>query len=204
MKKRTKRILAILGVIAILWTGLTFIVEFTGPEKIAVFGEASEAKEALVVYDPDPIYNLDEQVCQSFAKGLVKKGWNVKVATVAAANKLPEQQFDLYVFCANTYNWAPDWSITKFVKKLGLEGKSVAAITLGSGSTKKSKSVFENMIKDQGANLLDSKTYWLMRPNDESRMEESNIKVALEMANDFGKEIAQRIESISNQVKSLK
>ena len=152
--KKLKKILTILGIIAIIWTGLTFIVQFKGVEKMVVFGEANVGREALVVYDPDPLYNLDEQVCESFAKGLVTKGWIAKVATVAAANKLPDQQFDLYVFCANTYNWAPDWAISGFVKKLDLNEKPVAAITLGSGSTKRAKTVFETIIKKQGANLL--------------------------------------------------
>ena len=202
MKKWAKKIITILGIIALFWTILTFIAQIEGPEKTAVFGSPNAEKTALVVYDPDLFYNLDEQVCHSFAKGLESNGWLIKVATVAAAKQMDIQSFDLYVFCANTYNWAPDWPITGFIRNLDLNGKQVAAITLGSGSTKRAKRIFESNIKDRGANLLGSKTYWLMRPNDESRIDESNISVAVEMAYDFGRETAQQMESVYNHLKS--
>lgn len=31
----------------------------------------------LIVYDPDPFYNLDEKLCRAFAKGLAKNDINV-------------------------------------------------------------------------------------------------------------------------------
>ena len=43
-----------------------------------------------------------------------------------------------------------------------------------------------------------------MRPNDESRFDESNIKVAIDMANNFGQETAQQMESVFNHLKSSK
>lgn len=189
-------ILVILGLTLIVWIVLTVIVDKKGPEKIAVVGSANSDKKALIVYDPDPIYNLDEKVSKSFAEGLSEKGWGSKVVTVAAAENFEKEFFDLYVFCANTYNWAPDKAIRDHIKNIDyLQRKNVVAITLGSGSTKRSQRLLEELIKQKEAVLIDSRVFWLMKPNTESKTKRSNSKIAVEMANNFGKEVAERIRN---------
>ena len=197
MKKKGMVIFKVFLGIAIIWALLTLIAEFSFKKKINMISDSEAAHTALLVYNPDPFYNLDEQVCEGFARGLGQLGWQSKVATVSSAYTLIEEDFDLYVFCANTYNWAPDWAISGFIKKTDqLEEKQVAAITLGSGSTQRAKRILEDLIEDKEAHLLGSRTYWLMRPNDETRLEESNVKVAVEMATDFGVEMAQKLEAM--------
>lgn len=198
--KRRKRmmmdILVVLGLTLIVWIVLTVIVGKKGPEKFAIVGAVSSDQKALIVYDPDPIYNLDEKVSKSFAEGLSEKGWGSKVVTVAAAKNFEKEFFDLYVFCANTYNWAPDKAIRDHIKNIDyLQGKHVVAITLGSGSTKRSQRLLEELIKQKEATLIDSRTFWLMKPNTESKTKRSNSKIAVEMANNFGREIAERISN---------
>lgn len=189
-------ILVVLGLTLIVWIVLTVIVGKKGPEKFAIVGAVSSDQKALIVYDPDPIYNLDEKVSKSFAEGLSEKGWGSKVVTVAAAKNFEKEFFDLYVFCANTYNWAPDKAIRDHIKNIDyLQGKHVVAITLGSGSTKRSQRLLEELIKQKEATLIDSRTFWLMKPNTESKTKRSNSKIAVEMANNFGKEIAERISN---------
>lgn len=186
----------LLGVIAIVWTMLTFYVQREGPEAMSSIGESVNNPKALIVYDPDPFYDLDEQVCTSFALGLAEEGWSSKVVSVASTKDLGKETYDLYVFCANTYNWAPDRSVSNYIKDhQNLKEKKTVAITLGSGSTERSKRILEELIKQKEASLMASKTFWLMRLNDESRIKESNIKVAVETANAFGKQIAQRMEN---------
>jgi hypothetical protein len=51
----------------------------------------------------------------------------------------------------------------------------------------------ETLIRDKKANLLDFHSLWLLKPNDESRMQESNVTVSVSMAYSWGKEIAKRI-----------
>ncbi|WP_025664911.1 flavodoxin family protein [Aquimarina megaterium] len=198
--KRRKRmmmnILVVLGLTLIVWIVLTVIVGKKGPEKFAIVGAVSSDQKALIVYDPDPIYNLDEKVSKSFAEGLSEKGWGSKVVTVAAAKNFEKEFFDLYVFCANTYNWPPDKAIRDHIKNIDyLQGKHVVAITLGSGSTKRSQRLLEELIKQKKATLIDSRTFWLMKPNTESKTKRSNSKIAVEMANNFGREIAERISN---------
>jgi hypothetical protein len=158
-----------------------------GPEITMNIGQSISNKKALILYDPDAFYNLDAQISKSFAQGLAKKGWVSKIVTISSAKNSEDEQFDLYVFCANTYNWSPGGALSNYIKKHGqLKGKNVIAITLGSGSTKRSKRILETLIKQKEAKLIDSKVFWLLRPNDELKMNESNVKVAVEMAQIFG------------------
>ena len=195
MKTIKKIIIITIGFLT-FWLILTLFVEKKGPEYTMNIGQSKNNQKALILFDPDPFYNLDKQISNSFAQGLAEKGWVSKISSIASAKNLEDEQFDLYVFCANTYNWTPDWALSNYIKKHGqLKGKNVVAITLGSGSTNRSKRILENLIKLKEANLIDSKVFWLMRPNDESKMNESNVKVAVEMANNFGKQIAQSFEN---------
>lgn len=194
MKRENRKmtILVIIGGIAIIWGLLTLIAEKAGTKKSFVVGDTNDVQRALIIYDPDPFYNLDEQVCSSFAKGMAEMGWKSQVATVSSLKNMDTVHFNLYVFCANTYNWAPDWAVSNYVKNnKNLKGKNVATITLGSGSTERAKRILEDMVRQKQANLIDSRTFWLLRPNDESRSKESNVQVALEMAKDYGKQVAQ-------------
>jgi hypothetical protein len=189
MKNKTILILKIFFVISIIWLGLTVFAQFTGGEKTNTFGDKGANQNALVVYNPDPFYNLDEQVSNAFAERLAEHQWLVKVATVTSAKKL-EEAFDLYIFVANTYNWAPDWGVNGFIKNYEtLDGKTAVAITLGSGSTTRSKRLLEATIQSKNAYLLESENYWLLRPNDESRMDESNVSVSLDMAKELGTKV---------------
>ncbi|MCB0792206.1 MAG: hypothetical protein H6595_12695 [Flavobacteriales bacterium] len=189
MRKWMRRLLFTLLGIAVMWTALTVWVEAEGPANEEELGPANAPRHALVVYDPDPIYDLDAQVCHAFAEGLVTNGYNATVATVAAARRFDATTFDLLVLCANTYNWRPDRAIQHYVKDLGdLGHRPVFAITLGSGSTEDAQHVFEELVQGQAADLVASKTLWLMRPNDEARMEESNVDVATDMARQWGRE----------------
>ena len=100
------------------------------------------------------------------------------------------------MFCANTYNFHPDWAVTDFIKEqVELEGKPVVAITVGSGSTETSQKALEDLIINMKGNLVDSHSLWLFKPNDESRTKESNIKVSVSMAYAQGEKIAKQFES---------
>jgi hypothetical protein len=194
MKKFLRVVTFTVIIISIIWTLLTLWVESKGPARSWELGDKSSLKTALIVYDPDPFYNLDEQISKKFGEALAHHGMHVTVATVAAAGKLNVQTYDLYVLCANTYNWRPDWALTNFAEdELMLKNKSTVAITLGSGSTEESQQALEELIVEKNGDLIGSRSLWLMRPNDESRMEESNVAVSVSMAYTWGEEIANKL-----------
>lgn len=131
-----KKLLNITGIavltIGAIWTFLTVWAESTGPKRIWQLGRQTAKKRVLIVYDPDPFYNLDAQVSRSFGQALANQGMRVTVASVAAAEMDANQPMNLYMFCANTYNWRPDWAVRDFIQKhSNLDGKSVVAITVG-------------------------------------------------------------------------
>jgi len=198
MKKLSKlvKFLIILGVVGFIWTSLTFVVEKKGKAKIDTIGESTAPQKALIVYDPDPFYDFDEQICKSVAKGLASAGWLSKVSTVTATADLETENFNLYIFCANTYNWNPDKVISQYIKThKNLKNKRVVAITLGSGSTKRSQRILEQIITKKEAKLISSKAFWLLKPNGESNTDESNVTTAIEMAYTLGAQTAQSLQN---------
>lgn len=180
--------------VCFVWLVLTLVVEATGPEKSWQAGDRQATRKILIVFDPDPFYNLDEQVCRVLADELGHMGLNVRVASVAAANKSPEERFDAFVFCSNTYNWEPDWAISRYIKGRSLLGKPVVAITLGAGSTGASHKKLEELILKKQATIIGSRSLWLMRPNDETRTGEPNVEVALSLIREWAKVLGEKIQ----------
>jgi hypothetical protein len=194
MKKIVKIVSIIVLVMLILWFAITIWVQAEGAARIKVFGNEKSSKKALIIYDPDPFYNLDQQVCESFANALKDNDWQITVATVKAIKKTNVSSFNLYVFCANTYNWEPDWSVSRYIKRSGsLYNKNVVAITLGAGSTEHSQKALEVLIKSKSSILLGSKSFWLLKPNDETRTKESNIKIVNEQVKKWALELNESI-----------
>jgi hypothetical protein len=167
MKKKIifRYLLATVILVIIGWTALTIYVETAGPSRQWTLQSENAKRNAIVVFDPDPFYNLDEQICISFGKALSENGFKVKVATVAAAGQFKSTEFDVIVYCANTYNWRPDWSITSYIDNSRelFTGKQCVAITLGAGSTESSQNHFEKVITNAGGKLIDSYSLWLWR-----------------------------------------
>ncbi|HWA33564.1 MAG TPA: hypothetical protein VG737_05520 [Cyclobacteriaceae bacterium] len=193
---RFLRILAFATVIVLVgWLLLTLWAEAEGPAKSWTFGPDSLRQSVLIVYDPDPFYDLDEQVCRAFGEAMEDSGLRGTVATVAAARALKDKDFSVYVFCANTYNWSPDWAVDNFIRgDVALKAKPVVAITLGAGSTEWSKEALDKVIGLRGAMLIDSKSFWLWRPNDKSRVADDNVQVACEAVYDWGLELMDELE----------
>ena len=180
MKKFFKIVFITIAVIVAGWIVLTIIVERTGPKRSWTFGDQHAAIKAVVVYDPDPFFNLDEQVCRSFAQILGENGIQTQVLSVAAASEIQFGSYDMYVLCANTYNWGPDLALSNFIKEqTSLDNKPVVAITLGAGSTTLSQQRLEQLIIDKGGKIIGSQSVWLLRPNDDARTKESNVQVAI-------------------------
>jgi hypothetical protein len=187
--------IATLVLLAMVWTALTVYVEQKGPAKQWTFG-TDHGKVALIVFDPDPFYNLDEQVCLAFGKVMSTHGVKVTVATVAAAEEFNDKaRYDVVVYCANTYNWRPDWAITNYIEEYPAMNPeaAVVAITLGAGSTELSQRKLEETITNSSGTLMWSYSLWLWRPNDESKTDESNVDVAVIMARDWASQIANRL-----------
>ncbi|WP_405207983.1 hypothetical protein [Aquimarina sp. LLG6339-5] len=115
-RKKMNNLLLVIGLILAIWMTLSIVVRKKGAKRISFIGSSTNEYKALIIYDPDPIYNLDEKISRSFAKGLAENGWLSTLSTVTSTSEIKEkEQFDLYVFCSNTYNWAPDKAIKEYI-----------------------------------------------------------------------------------------
>ena len=194
MKKARRIILYVVMAVMVGWSILTLLVEKRGAKKSWDFKGTTSNEKVLIIYDPDPFYNLDEQVCLSIAQALTDEGLNVKVATVSAAKAIDSKSYNAFVFCANTYNWTPDWAVSNYItKQNNLNYKPVLALTLGAGSTGNSQKKLEQLITTHNGKLINSHSIWLMRPNDEQRMGEPNVQVALSRAKAWSNCIVQEL-----------
>jgi hypothetical protein len=79
-----------------------------------------------------------------------------------------------------------------------LEGEAVAAITLGSGATTRSQRLLEEVLHERRVDLIASRNYWLLRPNDDSRLQEPNVKVAGDLVREWATKLGNELERTGN------
>lgn len=161
---------------------LTLFVQLRTVDSVKVHGPENFQRSMLIAYQPDPFYPLDKKIAQAVTQEFVGREWRVVVATHGSANFPSTDKFDLIVVIANTYNWRPDWKTTSWISKSDFKNKRVVAFTLGAGSTEWAQLALEQAIADSGADLITSKTYWLLRPNDENKLDQKNSQVAVDLA----------------------
>jgi hypothetical protein len=70
MTRRFKVCGILILILAFAWFLLGIWVNYSGEQKLRYVGDIEATKRALIIYNPDPIYNLDEQLSLSFAEGL--------------------------------------------------------------------------------------------------------------------------------------
>lgn len=180
MKRALKISLYTLIALSVVWIGLTLWVQRPGAAMRYQLNETRQ-RQVWIIYDPDPIYDLDRQLAEACAKAWAQYPWRVTVATVAA---LPDhtEEAEVFVFLANTYNWRPDWAVTDAIDRCALTGKKCFALALGAGSTEEAEEHLIKKLTASGAEVLGAKSFWVLRPNDEQRLEEDNTRVACEVA----------------------
>ena len=184
-----RRLMFIFLGIAIFWLLLTIYAQFSGSANIELVKSESGDRTALILFNPDPFYNLDHQICKSLGEGLARQGFDSWIVTTKQSN-ISREEYDLLVICSNTYNWAPDWGVTRFIQQnKPFDQQPVIAITLGSGSTSRSEKLLQYKLNRANAKVIASYHLWLMRPNDESKMDRNNVEIANELARKIGQEI---------------
>ena len=194
MKNTMYIALIAIGFILTCWLVLSLYVQREAAAKTIWLGREDSERQVLIVYDPDPIYNLDEQVGMAIAESLSQNDWAVALKTVRATDGDKLRDYDLIVVIANTYNWAPDRAVKNFVGRCSELHKPFAATTLGAGSTSRAQRLLEQAVLASGNKLIASQKLWLMRPNDEERIKEDNVEVARDMARQWAQEVNNKYE----------
>jgi hypothetical protein len=112
----------------------------------------------------------------------------ITTASLQAPNDL--SGYDLLVLGGPTYFWRPARPITRYVRRLGdLAGKPAVTITTGFGATGRSKSILEGLVQEASGKLVNSLSFFKLRPNDEEDPR-PNREVAMEMATRAGAAIS--------------
>jgi len=178
---------ALTGIVAwVLWYWYRASQEV--PSEVETLNPAGERGTALVVYHPGR-RGFFHSVIDAFARGLVSKGWRVEITTASSQTPTDVASYDVLVFGGPTYMWAPARPIKRYVGRLGdLQGKPTVVVITGFGSTDRSSSIMENLVREANGKLVSSLSFFKLRPNDEEDPR-PNEEVALEMARRAGQEV---------------
>jgi hypothetical protein len=190
-----KKILKIFGVMVLLaLVAITITVEREADYRLETLGN-SGVKSALVLYHPSRDAHFSDELSLAVAEGLVTTGLSVDRATMT--NKTPSEfkHYALIVVVSNTYYWTPDLPTLNYLDRAQLTDIPVIGVIGGAGATARSERLLGEALADSGARVLHTQSYWIFRPNDESRMSESNRAVAKELARQLGRKYGSMIAS---------
>jgi hypothetical protein len=143
---------------------------------------------ALVLYHPSRDAAFSDDLSLAVAEGLAAAGLAVDRATLTSLTPERPGGYAIVAVVSNTYYWAPDRPTLRYLRRARLEGTPVLGIIGGAGSTRRSERLLEAALEGAGATVLGTRSYWLLRPNDDTRTDESNRDVALELARQFARD----------------
>jgi hypothetical protein len=192
---------SVLGAIALGGAIVTIVVEREAKYVLEPLGGAGPAR-ALVLYHPSRDAHFSEEISLAFAEGLKAAGFAVDRATLTKQTPARPDQYALIAVVSNTFWATPDLPTLRYLKRARLDGMSVAGLICGSGSTTRSERMLADRLQRAGATVLGTHPYWIMRPNDEARMNESNRAVARDLAQRFGREVGESVGGAANKAAS--
>jgi hypothetical protein len=188
-----KKIIKFLGLLLLI--GLIVIsisVEREADYKLETLGGDGKAR-ALVLYHPSRDAHFSDDLSMSFSEGLISSGFSVERATITEDTPVEPNGYMLIAVVSNTYYWTPDLPTLHYLDRARLDGIPVIGIIGGAGATGRSERLLREALARTGADVLHTQSYWLFRPNDESRMDEANRAVALERARQLGEKYGEMV-----------
>lgn len=184
-----KRIAVGLGVTLILVLAvITVLVEREGPYLLQTLSEGPAKGRALILYHPSRDARFSDELSRAFAQGLIEAGLAVDLATLTSSTPPRPEGYTLIAVVSNTYYWTPDLPTLHYLSRAHLEGRTLVGLIGGAGSTGRSQRVLDRALRATGGMVWQTRSFWLWRPNDETRLHEPNRQVALDMAKQLGKE----------------
>lgn len=150
---------------------------------------------ALVLYHPSRDAHYSDDLSLGLAQGFAAAGFAVDRATLTAQTPSRPEGYAVIGVVSNTYFWTPDRPTTRYLRRARLQGIPAVGIMGGAGATGRSERMLGEAISAAGAQLLQTRSLWLLRPNDEARMNEPNRRVAVEQARQLGLDLGTRIRS---------
>jgi hypothetical protein len=181
--KRIAIVIILLLVVSLI--ALTLFVEAEAPYKTESLGGEGSLR-ALILFHPSREARFGDDLSLALAEGLKSTGLTVQRSTMTRDTPQEPKEFALIAVVSNTYWWAPDLPTQNYLARARLEGIPAIGLIGGAGATERSQRVLEEGLRATGAKMIQSRSFWLFRPNDEARIKEPNRAVAMEMAKQFG------------------
>lgn len=169
------------------WLALSIAVELEGPYVEENLGGPGPAK-ALVMYHPSRDAHFSDDLSLATADGLKAAGYDVTRATLTDRTPARPKGYTLIVVVSNTYYWTPDLPTLHYLERARLDSITVLGLIGGAGSTGRSETVLHQALRNTGAIVLPTRSFWLWRPNSDQPTQTANRRVALDNARRLGQE----------------
>jgi hypothetical protein len=179
----------------LLLGGLAFVsvvVQLEAEYTLKALGGEGKAK-ALVLFHPSWDAHFSDDLSLALSDGLKEGGFAVDLATLTRDTPGDPTGYALIGVVSNTFYWTPDLPTLRYLKRAHLNGISVVGLIGGAGATARSQRILDEALRRTGARVIATYSFWISRPNDETRMNEPNREVALDLAKHFGLESANRV-----------
>ena len=141
-----------------------------------------------MLYHPSRDAHFSDDLSIALAEGLKAAGFSVDRATLTCATSGALMEFALIAVVSNTFWWTPDLPTLRYLERVRPDGIAAIGLISGAGSTARSQRLLDEALRRTGANVIRTRSLWSKRPNDEGRMNEDNRAVALDMAQQFGRD----------------
>jgi hypothetical protein len=180
----------LLALAAVVVGMVVFGVQLESPPQFESL-HAGGAQRALIVYHPSTIDTFQQNLTESFARGLSESGWSVDRVTASSAESPDLGPYALVAFGTNTYYWAVDWPTLRWIERAGqgLSGKACAGLVSGFGATEQAERQLHQALTAAGCRTAEVRPFWTLRTNDETDTETPNRDVALRLAREMGKRL---------------
>jgi hypothetical protein len=110
-------------------------------------------------------------------------------ATLTGDTPAAPKDYALIGVVSNTYWWTPDLPTLRFLARARLGGIASVGLIGGAGATSRSQRLLAEALRASGSRVLQTRAFWLWRPNDEQRMAEVNRDVAIDLARQMGRDV---------------
>ena len=190
-----KRIILGFGmVLAVGLLVLGIVVEREGPYIFETLAPGAGEGRALILYHPSRDARFSDELSLALAQGLAEGGLAVDRATLTTSTPAHPRGYAFIGVVSNTYYWTPDLPTLRYLRRAQLDSIPVVGLIGGAGATGRSRRMLDEALRATGATVLTTRAFWLWRPNDETRMDEPNREVALDLARKLGREAAEHLQ----------
>jgi hypothetical protein len=179
--------LALVLILLAGWAVISVIVEVEGRYVHEALGGGSRGR-ALVLFHPSRDAHFSDDISMALVEGFKAAGLTVERATLTRETPGHPEGYAIIGVVSNTYYWTPDLPTLRYLERARLDGVTVIGVIGGAGSTGRSQRLLDQALRRTGATVLQTRSFWLWRPNDERRMDQPNREVALQLAREFGRQ----------------